>query len=84
MGGIVRASPNYPLDVGTRVKVGNRIGIVTKSEMVNAHPCGMVASNHISFTGISRIVYGKKTRIEIYDKPTKPKPISYVAIEVLP
>lgn len=79
----MRAPICDPLPEGTKVKVGNQIGIVAKSEIVRAHPSGFVALNHISFTGKYKTLFGNQYTIEQYPKPKKPKPINYAFIELV-
>jgi hypothetical protein len=65
------------LPVGTKVSVGDRIGTVTKAEMVQAHPCGLVCSHTIRFDKrieFVRLNSGMKRLTEVDITPVESKP----------
>ncbi len=67
------------LPVGTRVKVGLKVGIVIASNMVQAVPCGLVCLHTIRFTHILRRLRPSGYALDLH--PGKTQTVNYSCIE---
>jgi len=73
------------LPIGTSVIVGDKIGEVIESDMVPAHPCGLICSHLIRFTKrrvLDRARNGQTVYREIDIKPTE-KRCNYAFINTI-
>ena len=50
----MRLGPMDMLADGTQVRVGVKVGVVVKCDIVPAHPCGMIAVHTIKVTHIAK------------------------------
>lgn len=74
-------NPMECLPAGAKVKVQNRVGTVTKSELVRAHPCGQVAQHTIKLTHKLVRNIGFTSKLVLLDKPKTVQP-NYSFIEL--
>ena len=72
--------PMEQLENGAPVRIGNKTGYVFRSELVQAHPCGMVAIHEIRLTKKVTRVSPRRYRIDPINETIKPTYASLLAI----
>jgi len=80
-----RIGPLDPLEIGTKVCVGSKLGEVIKCDYVQAHPCGMIYVHTIRFTERQipkRLRSGHMTMVTEPIKPFESR-INYANISVV-